>query len=109
CAVGATSISHAFTGGGPANSDILASGGIQVRATEGGALPSSGTILRTSANPGNAVITGIATNATSFGALSQAVGALRLFVVLPGQTFTDATNVAASGISGSPSAQAAGT
>jgi len=56
---------------------------LQMQATEGGAVPSSGTILRTTANPGTAAITGITSGSTSFGALSQAVGALRLFTILP--------------------------
>ncbi len=83
--------------------------GIQVQATEGGSIPASGNILRTSGNPGTATITGVTNGTTNFGSLSQAVGALRLYVVLPGQTFTDAATLAASGITGTPTAQTAGT
>src|SRR5262249_5286955 len=53
--------------------------GIQVRATDGHALPSSGNILRTSGNPGTATINGITNDVTSFGALSQVVGAAAKF------------------------------
>ena len=86
----------------------LTIGGIQVRATEGGNLPAAGSLLRTSANPGTASINGIANDVTGFGSLSQAVGALRLYVVLPGETFTDASAVVGSGLSGSPANQTAG-
>jgi hypothetical protein len=82
--------------------------GIQVRSTEGGNIPAAGTILRTSGNPGTATINGITNGSTSFGSLAQGVGALRLWTVLPPQTYTDASTVAGSGISGSPSSQAAG-
>ena len=81
---------------------------IQVQATEGGNVPAAGTILRTSANPGTAIIAGITPDATSFGALSQTVGALRLYTVLPGQTFTDTNTVVGSGITGIAADQTAG-
>src|ERR1043166_4276517 len=88
--------------------DTLTISNVQVRATDGGNVPASGIIPRTSANPGTATITGISNDSTSFGSLSQAVGALRLYVVLPGQNFTDAATLAGSGISGTPSNQTAG-
>src|SRR5882724_3994672 len=94
--------------GGTASADTLTISGIQMQATEGGAIPFSGTILRTSANPGTATITGIVNDSTPFGSLSQAVGTLRLYLVLAGQSFTDASTLAASGISGTPTAQTAG-
>ena len=58
--------------------DTLTISNVQVRATDGGNVPASGIIPRTSANPGTATITGISNDSTSFGSLSQAVGALRL-------------------------------
>src|SRR5206468_11310911 len=82
--------------------------GIQVQATEGGNVSASGNILRTSANPGTATIVGITNNITNFASLSQAVGALRLHVVMPGQTFADGGTVTSSGISGTPPDQTAG-
>src|SRR6266581_3537645 len=100
---------------GTANHDSLTISGIQVQATDGGAIPNSGNIFRDSANPGTAVIAGITstTNAngsggSNFATLSQAAGAVRLFVVLPGQSFTDAGTVGGSGISGTPLPQTAG-
>jgi uncharacterized repeat protein (TIGR01451 family) len=50
----------------------------------------------------------VSNDVTNFGSLSQALGALRLFVLLPGQSLTDGSSVASSGISGSPANQAAG-
>jgi hypothetical protein len=88
--------------------DNLTISGIQVQAAEGGSLPQAGNILRKSANPGTAIIVGVSNDVTNFGSLSQAIGALRLQVVLPGQTFVDGSTVAASGISGTAADQAAG-
>src|ERR1043166_8410258 len=107
--VTASNLTVNLTVTGTAQTNSLTLTNIQVQAIEGGALPSSGTMLRTTGNPGTATITGITSGSTTFGALSQAVGALRLFTVLPGQLFTDAGSVAASGISGAALAQTAGT
>ena len=89
--------------------DTLTISNIQARATDGGNIPASGNILRSSANPGAAGIAGITNDSTNFASLSQTVGALRLYVVLPGQTFTDGATLVSSGISGAPTAQTAGT
>src|SRR6185369_1046865 len=104
----ASNITVNFDVGGTGQINSLTISGIQAQGTEGGSVPGSGSILRTSANPGSATVNGITNDTTSFGSLSQAVGALRLYVVLPGQTFTDAGTAAASGISGSPANQTAG-
>src|SRR5438105_3694122 len=84
--VTASNLTANFSVNGTAQVNTLTISGIQVQANEGGVLPDSGTIFRTAANPGTATLTGIANNSTSFGSLSQAIGALRLFAVLPGQT-----------------------
>src|SRR5207249_1632187 len=76
---------------------------------DGGDIPTSGTILRRSENPGTASIAGMTNDATGFGSLSQTVGALRLYVVLPGQTLSDSGSLSTSGIDGTPAAQIAGT
>src|ERR1044072_2781275 len=107
-AVSATEITVNLTVSATARLDNLTLSGIQVQAVEGGALPVAGNILRSSANPGTATIVGVTNDATNFGSLSQAAGALRLFVVLPGQSFTDGSTVAASGVSGAAPNQAAG-
>jgi uncharacterized repeat protein (TIGR01451 family) len=107
-AITASSITVNITVNATARLDNLTISGIQVQAIEGGSLPAAGNILRSSANPGTAVIVGMTNDVTNFGSLSQALGALRLQVVLPGQTFTDGSTVAASGISGAPPSQAAG-
>src|ERR1051326_4600596 len=107
-AVSATEITVNLTVSATARLDNLTPSGIQVQAVEGGALPVAGNILRSSANPGTATIVGVTNDATNFGSLSQAAGALRLFVVLPGQSFTDGSTVAASGESGAAPNQAAG-
>src|SRR5207237_8811911 len=65
--------------GGTAKKNKLTISGIQVRASNGSALPSSGDILRTSANPGTASINGITNNVTSFASLSQVAGAAAKF------------------------------
>ena len=92
------------TGTGQINT--LTISGIQVKATDGANLPSSGNILRTG---GTATIPTI-TGTTNFGSLSQAIGIVNnLVVTLPTQTFTDASTVAASGNSGSVNNQTAGT
>ena len=98
--VTASNITVNFDVSGTGQINSLTISGIQVQTTEGGNVPGAGNILRTSGNPGNATVNGITNDATSLGSLSQAVGALRLYVVLPGQTFTDAATLAASGISG---------
>src|SRR5205814_8420587 len=106
--VSATTITVTLTVGATANSDTLTISGIQVQASEGGDIPAAGSIFRASADPGTASIAGITDDVTDFGALSQTVGSMRLYVVLPGQAFTDASTVAASGITGAPSDQTAG-
>src|SRR5207247_10217846 len=106
-AVTSSNITLTLTISGVNKIDALTISGIQVQATEAGNLPAAGNILRTSVNPGTAVITGITPDATSFGALSQGIGALRLFVVLPGQTFTDTNTVAASRLTGTAADQPA--
>ena len=106
--VTASSITINITVNAVARLDNLTLGGIQVQATEGGNLPAAGSILRSSVNPGTAVIVGMTNDVTNFGSLSLALGALRLHVVLPGQSFSDGSTVAASGISGAAANQAAG-
>ena len=100
---------------GTGGKDTLTISGIQIQATDGGALPASGSIFRSSLNPGTATIAGITSTAnangsggSNFGSLSQVIGAASLFVVMPGQSFTDGGTVAASGISGTPVGQTAG-
>src|SRR5438874_972119 len=58
--------------------------------------------------PAFATIVGVINDVTNFGSLSLASGALRLHVVLPGQSFADGSTVASSGISGVAASQAAG-
>ena len=103
-----SSITINITVSATARLDNLTISGIQVRADEGGTLPVAGNIVRSSANPGTATIVGVSNDATNFGSLSQALGALRLFVILPGQSFSDGATVATSGVSGAASNQAAG-
>src|SRR5207248_11369281 len=79
--VTASNITVNLTASGTGQINNLTISGIQVQATEGGNLPASGAILRTAANPGTATVSGITTDSTSFGSLSQAIGALRLYVV----------------------------
>jgi hypothetical protein len=107
-AITASTITINITVNATARLDNLTLSGIQVQAVEGGTLPGSGNMLRTSANPGTATIVGVSNDVTNFGSLSQAVGALRLFVVLPGQSLTDGATVASSGIAGAAPNQAAG-
>jgi len=107
-AVTASSITLNITVNAVGQLDVLTVSGIEAQSVEGGNLPASANILRTAANPGTAVIVGVSNDVTNFGSLSQAIGALRLHVVLPGQSFTDGSTVAASGTSGAPANQAAG-
>ncbi|HYT74506.1 MAG TPA: hypothetical protein VEL79_07150, partial [Vicinamibacterales bacterium] len=91
--------------------DTLTISGIQVRAANGANIPGSGDIFATG---GTAAIAGVlpipASNPLSFARLSQAPGAVsKLITTLPGQTFTDGSTVAASGVSGTPVGQTAGT
>jgi hypothetical protein len=58
--------------------DVLTISGIQVRATNGGAIPSSETITRTG---GTASIAGAVVNSTNFGSLSQVPGVTGNFTV----------------------------
>src|ERR1051326_3470310 len=87
-AVTASNITVTITVSGTGQIKSLTISGIQVRATEGGNLPAAGNILRTTGNPGTATITGITNGSTSFGSLSQAAGATKLYIVFPSQTFT---------------------
>jgi phosphotransferase system IIA component len=108
--VSSSTITVSFQVSGTTKTDTLTISGIQVRATDGANIPSSGSILRTSGNPGTATIAGITNDVTNFGSLSQQAGAVsKLVVTLPGQTFADGATVATSGNSGSPTAQTAGT
>jgi uncharacterized repeat protein (TIGR01451 family) len=107
-AITASTITINITVNATAQRDLLTLSGIQVQAVEGGTLPASGNILRSSANPGTATIVGVSNDVTNFGSLSQAIGALRLFVVLPGQSLTDGATVASSGIAGAAPNQVAG-
>jgi len=101
-----STITVSFKVSGTTKTDILTVSGIQVRPTDGANIPSSGNILKTG---GTATITGI-DGTTNFGSLSQVVGAVsKLVVTLPGQTFADGSTVAASGNTGTPTAQTAGT
>ncbi|MCX6120398.1 MAG: hypothetical protein NTX44_02110 [Ignavibacteriales bacterium] len=107
--VTASTITLTLSIGGTNKTDILTIIGVQVQPIDGGNLPGSGNILRTSANPGTATVTGITNGTTNFGSLSQVVGNLsQLVVTLPGQTFTDASTKAASGNSGTITAPTAG-
>ena len=99
-----TVITIQFTVGGITKSDVLTISGVQVQGQDGANLPGSGNIT----SGGTAVIIGCATG-TSMGALSQTIGASRLIVTLPGQTFTDASTLAGSGISGTVTNQISGT
>jgi len=107
-AVTSSSITINITVTASARLDNLTLSGIQVQALEAGNLPPAANIVQSSANPGTATIIGVTNDATNFGSLSLAHGALRLHVVLPGQSFTDGNSVAASGISGAAANQAAG-
>ena len=106
-----------ITVSGTGQINTLTISGLQVQATEGGNVPASANIYRaTGSAGGTATVTGIYTTSnadgsggSSFAALSQAVGSLRLYTVLPGRTFTDSSAVATSGLSGTPTAQTAGT
>ena len=90
--VSASTITITYTVSGTANLDTMTISGIQVQSADGAALPSSGTILRTSANPGTAGILGITLDTTSFGSLSQTVGtAIKLaFSTEPGSAVAGA-------------------
>src|SRR6266566_7482353 len=54
--VSGSTITVTFNVIGTANTDSLTISGIQAQATDGGAIPNSGSIFRDSANPGTAVI-----------------------------------------------------
>src|SRR5207249_10398530 len=62
--VAANIITVTLTVGGSPALDTLTISNIQVQAIEGGNLPAAGNILRTTANPGTASITGITPGAT---------------------------------------------
>src|SRR5258706_1941720 len=79
--VTSSTITASFIVTGTTKSDVLTISGIQVRATNGASLPSSGNILRTAGNPGTAVINGIINGTTNFGSLSQVAGAVNSFLV----------------------------
>ena len=81
-AVAASTITVTLSTDSNANkSDSMTITGIQVRPTDGsGALPSSGSILRTAGNSGTATIAGITNGTTNFGSLSMAAGAARLAI-----------------------------
>lgn len=66
--------------------DKLTIKNIEVRAIDGASLPSAGNILRTSDNPGTAIIAGISNDSTNFASLSQIVGAHSKFGVIPSIT-----------------------
>lgn len=103
--VTSASVTVTFTVGGTAKSDRLTISGLQVRADEGANIPGTGTITRTG---GTATINGAASGAV-LGTLGLVAGAIsNLIVTLPDETFTDASTEAASGNSGTASAQAAG-
>ena len=118
--VSSTTITVTYSITSTSKADVLTISLIQVQAIEGGAISSSGSIYRaTGAGGGTATISGITTTAnadgsgsgvTNFGSLTQVVGAInKLLVTLPGETFTDAATKAASGNSGTVTAQTAGT
>ncbi|HEY6193143.1 MAG TPA: Ig-like domain repeat protein, partial [Bacteroidota bacterium] len=113
--IGSTTLTVTFAVNGTSKTDVLTISGIQVQATDGGAIPSSGSIYRDTTNRGTESIAGILSTSntsgsggTNFGSLSQAVGARRLYTVLPAQTFTDAATLPGSGITGTPTNQTAG-
>jgi hypothetical protein len=67
----AGSITVTITSGSQPNSkSIITLSGIQVQSIDGNTTPATGNILRTSGNPGTAVITGITNDVTNFGSLS---------------------------------------
>ncbi len=70
-----STITLTITVGGTNKTDILTITGVQVQSKNGVAVPNSGDILRTTSNPGTATIAGITNGSTSFGSLSQIVGA----------------------------------
>ena len=103
--VTATLITLQTTVSGTSNFDALTISGVQVRANEGGNIPTSANITK----GGTEVISGCSAGAV-LANLSQAAGAVnKLLVTLPGQTFSDASLFSTSGNSGTPTAQTAGT
>ena len=85
-----TTATISFDTGGTNKLDTLTISGLQVRSNNGALLPNSGNILRTSANPGTAVINGITNDVTNFGSLSQVVGVKNklAFTTQPSSTAT---------------------
>ncbi|HXI83392.1 MAG TPA: hypothetical protein VNL17_04795 [Verrucomicrobiae bacterium] len=79
--VSASNITVTLTVAGTSESNSVTISGIKVQAADGAVLPSAGNILRTSANPGTAVIAGIVNDATNFGSLSQVAGAAKALLV----------------------------
>ncbi len=102
--VTATLITLQMTISGTSNSDLVTIAGVQVRANEGGNIPTAANIAR----GGTATISGCASGAI-LANLSQAAGVInKLVITLPGQGFSDASLFSTSGNSGTPTAQTAG-
>jgi hypothetical protein len=107
-----TTITITLTVSGVSNNDTLTISGLQVRPTDAGPLAVARNIYRPTTGGGTAVIAGIVDDATgssgtSFGALSQSLGAFtKLQILAPGETAAPGTP---SGKTGTPSAQTAGT
>ena len=79
--VSASTVTVTLTVSGTTKTDILTIIGVAVQATGGATLPATGNILRTSANPGTATISGIINGTTNFGSLSQIAGAAKVLAV----------------------------
>lgn len=103
--VTASLITLQFSVTGTTNSDVLTISGLQIRAVEGGNIPSTANIIR----GGTASIYGCAAGSI-LANLSQVTGAInKLVITLPGQGFSDASLASTSGNSGTPNTQTAGT
>jgi hypothetical protein len=106
-----TTITVTITGGlSNGGTETATISGVSVRATEGANLTASGNIVFGAGSTCVGADGNMVPGTTIFGALSQTLGAMtKLVVTLPGQTFTDGSTVAASGNSGTVTAQTVGT
>jgi hypothetical protein len=91
--VSASTITVTLRVDGTSKIDTVTIVGIKVQAIDGAAMPSAGDILRTSANPGTAIIDGIINDTTSFAALSQAAGAAKALLIHTQPSFTAAVGI----------------
>src|SRR5262249_39709249 len=76
--VTASNLTVTFGASGTTKSDILTIAGLQVQPLDGQGAPDAGYILRSSSNPGTAVIAGIQNDSTTFGLLNTLAGAGRV-------------------------------